>query len=130
MTTAEAFDAPPRLLAPVPDYPQRTIRLSLECHGRLFSEGRATPMVVRNISQGGARIETTVWLAVHQIVRLVIDGLPELLAQVRWRNRYDHGVAFDRPFQLHELTAHARVLQPFAIQPSLAATEFARRLWA
>ena len=117
------------------DYPRRPIRLSLECHGQLFSGGRGAPMVLRNISQGGACIETTLWLALHQTVRLVIDGLcergsPGIFAQVRWRNRYDHGLAFDRAFRLDELAAQARVLQPFAVQPSVAATEFANQLLA
>ncbi len=123
MTKAEALPPPPR-----PDFPPRAIRLTLECHGQLFSEGRETPMVLRNISQGGARIETTTWLPLHQRVRLVIDGLPELPAHVRWRHRYDHGLAFDRALSLPELAAHARVLQPFPIQPSPAATEFASQL--
>ncbi len=117
----------------VGDYPRRPIRLSLECHGQLFGEGRRTPMVLRNISQGGAQIETTIWLALQQTVRLMIDGLsepgsPGIFAQVRWRNRYDHGLAFDRAFRLDELAAHARVLQPFAVQSSAAATEMAGRL--
>jgi hypothetical protein len=106
------------------DYPRRPIRLSLECHGQLFSDGRNTPMVLRNISQGGAQVETTTWLALHQTVRLVIDGLPERFAQIRWRNRYDHGLAFDQAFRLDELATHARMLQPFVAQPSPAATEF------
>jgi hypothetical protein len=132
MTKAQTFDPPSRALAPPPalvtEYPHRPIRLCLECHGQLLSEGRPVPMVLRNISQGGARIETTVWLAIHQVVRLVIDGVPELLAQVRWRNRYDHGLAFDPAFCLHELAAHVRVLRPFPHQPSPAATEFMSQL--
>jgi hypothetical protein len=112
------------------DYPRRPIRLSLECHGQLFSEGRGTPTVLRNISQGGARVETTTWLALHQTVRLVIDGLPERFAHVRWRNRYDHGLAFDQAFRLDELAAHARVLQPFTVQPTAAAAELAHEFRA
>jgi hypothetical protein len=112
------------------DYPRRPIRLSLECHGQLFSEGRGTPMVLRNISQGGTRIETTTWLALHQTVRLAIDGLPERFGQVRWRNRYDHGLAFDQAFRLDELAAHAKLLQPFVVQPWLPATELASQLLA
>lgn len=117
------------------DYPRRPIRLRLECHGQLFSEGRSAPMVLRNISQGGALIETTTWLALHQTVRLAIDGLSErfaggIFARVRWRNRYDHGLAFDKAFCLEELAAQARVLQPFQVQPSLAATSLAGKLLA
>ena len=106
------------------EFPRRPIRLSLECHGQLFSDGHGAPMVLRNISQGGARIETTIWLALHQTVRLVIDGLsergsPGIFAQVRWRNRYDHGLAFAQAFSLEELAAKAKILQPFAA-PDLA----------
>ena len=107
------------------EFPRRPIRLSVECHGQVFSDGRGTPMVLRNLSQAGARIETTTWLALHQTVRLVVAGLPERFARIRWRNRYDHGLAFDQAFRLEELAAHARVLQPFAIQPTLVATELA-----
>lgn len=112
------------------DYPRRPVRLRLECHGQLSSDGRTAPMVLRNISQGGARIETTTWLALHQTVRLTIDGLPDRFAQVRWRNRYDHGLAFDQAFRLDELAEHAKTLQPFAIQPTQEATEFASQLLA
>jgi len=124
-----------RFIEEAGDYPRRPVRLRLECHGQLFTDGRSTPMVLRNISQGGALIETTTWLALHQTVRLVIDGMserfaPGIFAQVRWRNRYHHGLAFDRAFRLDELAAHAKVLQPFAVQPSPAATALASQLMA
>lgn len=111
-------------------FPRRPIRLRLECHGQLFSEGRSAPMVLRNISQGGALIETTTWLALHQTVRVAVDGLPMRFAQIRWRDRYDHGLAFDQAFRLDELAAHAKALQPFAVQPSLEPTELATQLRA
>jgi hypothetical protein len=95
-------------------HPRRPLRLRIERHGQLFSEGRSTPVILRDISQAGARIETTTWLALQQTVRLVIDGLPERFAQVRWRNRYEHGLAFDQAFRLDDLAQHATVLQPFA----------------
>ncbi len=94
-------------------YPRRPIRLRVEAHGQLFSSGRSAPVILRDLSQAGARIETTTWLALQQPVRLVIDGLPERLALVRWRNRYDHGLAFDYSSRLDELAAYARKLQPF-----------------
>ncbi len=112
------------------DHQRRPIRLALECHGQVLSDGRRTPMVLRNISQGGARIETTTWLALHQTIRLAIDGMPDRFAQVRWRNRYDHGLAFADAFRLDELAALATTLQPFAKPPAPAATEFASRLRA
>jgi hypothetical protein len=101
-------------------FPRRPIRLRIEAHGRLFSEGRSAPVILRDLSQGGARIETTTWLALQQTVRLVIEGLPERFGQVRWRNRYDHGLAFDQSFRLDELAELAQKLQPFAPQPAVA----------
>ena len=74
----------------------------------------------------GAQIETTIWLALRQTIR----SMPERFAQVRWRNRSDHGLAFVQAFRLDELAAHAKPLQPSADQPSLAATEFASQLLA
>ena len=95
-------------------YPRRQLRLRIDAPGQLLTEGRWMPVKLRDLSQSGARIETTHWLALNQPVRLQLEGMPERIGQVRWRNRYDHGVAFQNVLRLDDLARQAKMLQPFA----------------
>ena len=122
---AQSIDIDAFIAEPGP-HPRRPIRLCLHRPGQLFNDGQAMPMILRNFSRCGAQIETTNWLALHQTVRLVVHGLPERYAHVRWRNRYEHGLAFVESFRLEDFAAYAKRLQPFLTAP--AASEITNRL--
>jgi PilZ domain len=104
-------------------FARRPMRLNIQHSGLVFVAGRASPAMLIDLSQGGARIETTAWLALRQTVRLSLDGLPERFARVAWRDRYHHGLVFDQSLKLDELAAHAYQLQPYKPLEELTAPQ-------
>jgi PilZ domain len=90
-----------------------TVRVGEERHGGHL----------RDLSQNGAQIEIVPGMAIGQQVVLVIEGLPALVARVRWRRGAAHGVIFQRGFRLDELAALVGQLQ----QEPAGATEKAAK---
>lgn len=91
-------------------YPRRPLRLRIERPGLVHAAGLAAPVLLRDISQQGARIETGIHLAVEELVRLEVDGLPSRVAKVRWRLEHAYGLVFEETFRLDELARHAWAL--------------------
>lgn len=83
--------------------PKRQVRLALTLPATLSIREFATPVVIRDISQQGARIECDRALAIDQHVRLKAHGLPEIFASVRWKAGLGHGLVLQRCFRLDEL---------------------------
>jgi diguanylate cyclase (GGDEF)-like protein len=86
--TAEVigFSRPPR---------HRLIR-----NGRLRSDGRAVPVRVRNISEGGAMVDCASALEPGARVTLDIDDAGSVEAEIRWCQRGQIGLMFERPYIL------------------------------
>lgn len=93
------------------DLPKRDIRLrvSAPVSVRIGEERHAG--LLRDLSQNGAQIEIEPVLAIGQQVSLAVEGLPRLVARVRWRRGKAHGVIFQRGFRLDELAALIGQLQ-------------------
>jgi hypothetical protein len=93
------------------DFARRDIRLrvSAPLTVRIGKERRAG--LLCDLSQNGAQIEIAPALAIGQQVTLTIEGLPALVARVRWRRGLAHGVIFQRGFRLDELAALVGQLQ-------------------
>jgi diguanylate cyclase (GGDEF)-like protein len=93
--TAEivGFSRPPR---------HRLIRL-----GTLQWDGRAYPARVRNISAGGAMVECETAIPPERKVKLDLDEAGLVPAEVRWCQRGQMGLKFEREFDLRTL-ARAR----------------------
>ncbi|HEX8667235.1 MAG TPA: EAL domain-containing protein [Allosphingosinicella sp.] len=93
--TAEivGFSRPPR---------HRLIRL-----GTLQWDGRAYPARVRNISSGGAMVECETAIPPDRKVKLDLDEAGLVPAEVRWCQRGQMGLKFEREFDLRTL-ARAR----------------------
>jgi len=85
------------------DLPKRKLRLKTDVPADVACEGRIFPATVRNISQQGAGIECAERFSEHQLIRLGIDGLPELFAKVRWRRGAEHGLVFETTLGFEEL---------------------------
>ncbi len=68
-------------------------------------------MVIHNLSQQGAQIESPLYMAIDQKLRLEADNLPIIQARVRWRKGADYGLVFDDTFQFAELARLAAQLQ-------------------
>ncbi len=100
-----------RLLSNKGRYAKRPVRLRLQLPALISSHGRTAGVVIRNISQQGAQIESPLHLALAQKLRLEADNLPSIQAGVRWRSGSDYGLAFDDTFQFSELAQLAAELQ-------------------
>jgi EAL domain-containing protein (putative c-di-GMP-specific phosphodiesterase class I) len=109
--TAEAvgFSRPPR---------HRLLR-----NGLLEAAGEQLAVRLRNISEGGAMIESDRPLAPQACVLLDLEDAGRLEAQVRWCQRGQIGVQFAKPFELRRLAppkpgaAGLKMLTPAYLTP-------------
>lgn len=87
------------------DFPKRDIRLRVNAPVTVrIGEDQHTGLM-HDLSQNGAQIEIEPSLAIGQQVSLSVEGLPALVARVRWRRGLAHGMIFQRGFRLDELAA-------------------------
>ncbi|WEK45372.1 MAG: PilZ domain-containing protein [Candidatus Andeanibacterium colombiense] len=100
-----------RLLNNKSRFPKRPVRLRLQLPALISCHGRTAGVVVHNLSQQGAQIESPLYLAIDQKLRLEADNLPLIQARVRWRKGSDYGLVFDDTFQFGELAKLAAQLQ-------------------
>lgn len=95
-------------------YPRRPVRLRLQRPCLVTADGRDWRGVLVNMSQQGACIEASGELALRQLVRVELPGLPLRFGHVCWRKGHAHGVVFQNALRLDELARHALALQPYA----------------
>jgi hypothetical protein len=100
-----------RLLQNKSRFPKRPVRLKLQLPALVSSHGTTAGVVIRNLSQQGARIESPMRLSLDQKLRLESDSLPIIQASVRWRKDNEYGLSFDDTFQFAELARLAAQLQ-------------------
>lgn len=100
-----------RLLQNKSRFPKRPVRLKVQLPALISCHGTTAGVVIRNISQQGARIESPLRLALDQKLRLEADNLPIIHAGVRWRKDSEYGLVFDDTFQFSELARLAARLQ-------------------
>jgi hypothetical protein len=100
-----------RLLQNKSRFPKRPVRLKLQLPALISCHGTTAGVVVRNISQQGALIESPLRLSIDQKLRLEADTLPVIQASVRWRDGSEYGLVFDDTFQFAELARLAAQLQ-------------------
>lgn len=94
-------------------HPKRQVRLGITLPATLSIREFSAPVMIRDISQQGARIDSDRPLALDQHVRLKAHGLPEIFASVRWKAEASHGLVFQQSFRLDELAQLAwRVAEP------------------
>ena len=96
-------------------YPNRPVRLAMNVPAIIEHAGGKSHVTLLNISQQGARLKATDYLALGQMVVLQSDCLPRIHAKVRWRKDEQYGVVFEETFKLAELSALAvRIHSSFA----------------
>ena len=84
-------------------FPRRDIRLRVNAPVAVRLGEEQFSGQLCDLSQNGAQIESAPPLAIGQQVSLAIEGLPAIVAKVRWRRGAAHGVIFQRGFRLDEL---------------------------
>ncbi len=90
-------------IAEVSPWPRRQLRLRVQVPAVVSVDGEGSATVVSDLSQNGARIESTRHLAVGQRVKLEAEGFPPVMAKVAWRSSPDYGLAFEQVFTLEAL---------------------------
>jgi len=88
------------VLADPPDpttgpYHSRSPRIDVHASARLRSGGHYQPVVLCNISQGGAKLRLTKPAQLDSDVVLIADGLPRLPGSVRWSRGEYAGISFN-----------------------------------
>ncbi len=91
--------------------PRGNVRLRLELPASVTAEGVTGEARLLDISPEGARIECDRILAVGQKVKLQVEGLPAIIANVLWRSAPEHGLAFQTFFALDELARLTAAVQ-------------------
>jgi hypothetical protein len=104
-------------IAEASPYPKRALRLRLDFPAAIATDGGVAGVTVRDLSREGARIETTMPLAIRQKVKLTGEGLPPIIGNVCWRSSSAYGLVFQQVFTFEELAKLASRLQPFG-EPS------------
>lgn len=115
------FDAPADIFAVIarnlvrqPGDARRMPRVELRCPALLAAGSRHERVVIRNLSDGGARIDTHVPLVPHEQVVLTVDDFRPAGAEVRWAGGGAAGLAFTPTVPWQELMPWLRRRQPTA----------------
>lgn len=124
-------------------HPRRQVRLAMALPATLSIREFSAPVIIRDLSQNGARIESERTLMIDQHVRLKARGMPEVFASVRWKTGTRHGLVFQQSFRLDALAelaweiaepaerAAARLaVQPATVRPAAAGLSPAAHLRA
>ena len=122
---AQALAADSRATAEVVGF-GRPPRHRLIRTGSLRIGDETIPVRLRNISEGGAMVECDRQVAAGAVVALDLDAAGIVAAEVRWCQRGQIGLAFERRFPLGRLARSNRrpgtgkMLQPDYLQPDAA----------
>lgn len=100
---ADMFALITRNLVHQPGDARRMPRIELNCAAWLEAGSRRQIVTVRNLSDGGARIETHVPLVVHEQVVLTLDDFRPAPGIVRWVQGHVAGIAFAPELPWQEL---------------------------
>jgi hypothetical protein len=92
-----------QILANAGPFANRPVRLTIDMPVVLQHGARKTSISLINISQQGARLSCSEYLALGQLVVLQSECLPRVHAKVRWRKNDEYGVVFEETFKLNEL---------------------------
>jgi hypothetical protein len=101
--TADMFALITRNLVHQPGDGRRMPRIELDCPAWLEAGSRREIVTVKNLSDGGARIETRIPLVMHEQIVLTLDGFRPAPAIVRWVRGQAAGIAFAPELPWHEL---------------------------
>ena len=92
-----------RIIESPSDFSKRPMRVSTNLAGLLQAGLERHEVEMLDISQQGARLACDVELPIDRRVKLLVEGLPETDAKVRWRRNGECGVVFENHFQIGEL---------------------------
>ena len=106
--TASVLGAAPDAAA---RHPPRALRVELDIDARIRVGTSHRPVMLRNISQSGARIQSVEPCDAGQKLVLKVDGLPPLAGRVRWQRDGLAGIAFNEPMAFDMLAQWVPMVQ-------------------
>jgi len=89
--------------SPNPDHLPRLPRIEIDCRLRLRCGNRYHRGRVCDISQSGAKVQTSGPLAPETCVTVILRDLPPISASVRWTRGTRAGISFDESVRLEPL---------------------------
>ena len=90
---------------------KRPVRIRVSVPALIVAGRDACPVMLRDISQQGARVEGEAPVAVDQRVRLEISGIADVVTKVRWKRSGALGLVFEQTYRLDELAGVVMKLQ-------------------
>lgn len=112
------FDRPIDLLAVIarnlvnqPGERRRLPRIELDCAAGIETNGVAETARIRDVSQGGVRVDTALTLAPGDAVRMAIDGMRPLEGRVAWAQGQSAGVSLEPELNWQELMPWLRAVR-------------------
>jgi len=96
-------------------FPRRQIRVRLERPATIHSGAKSWPILMRDISQQGACIETPERLLLRQLVKVDIPGFPQIYAKVCWRQEPRHGLVLETSFSMEELALNLMKMHEYPL---------------
>lgn len=105
-----------RNLASQPGERRRMPRIELSCPALLETASRSVMVTIRDVAQGGVRIDASVPLAAEDRVTIFPEGLRPIEGNVRWSSGGSAGIAFRPEMQWQELMPWLRARR--AAEPS------------
>ena len=115
---ADIFGLIARNLVRQPGDARRMPRIELRCQAWLEAGSRRDRVILRNLTDGGARIDTRLPLVAHEQVVLIPDGFRAVEAEVRWVEGGAVGLSFVPALSWQELMPWLRQRQPVAARRS------------
>ncbi len=116
--SADIFGLIARNLVRQPGDARRMPRIELRCQAWLEAGSRRDRAILRNLTDGGARIDTRLPLVAHEHVVLIPDGFRAIEAEVRWAEGGAVGLSFLPALSWQELMPWLRQRQPVSARRS------------
>ena len=101
----EAVDLRELIARPRPraGFIQRPPRLEMRCGATVRIGKLYHPVEVRDISQGGVKVELNDWRCVGKPATITVESLRPIKGIVRWYREGHAGIVFDKPLTFEEL---------------------------
>jgi hypothetical protein len=115
---ADIFGLIARNLVRQPGDARRMPRIELRCQAWLEAGSRRDRVILRNLTDGGARLDTRLPLVAHEQVVLIPDGFRPIEAEVRWAEGGAVGLSFAPTLSWQELMPWLRQRQPVSARRS------------
>lgn len=97
-------------------------RIEINCIGRLTAGLQIHEVALRDISQGGARVQVSVSMPDNSPVLLSLPGLPPLAGVARWAGGAEAGISFNECLSFELLARWIQAQRTVGTDPGISAS--------